>query len=652
MAEKTLGPEFWIHGGGLDLVFPHHENERAQSQARRASVREDLDAQRAAPLHRREDVEVGRERRDDPGGDRGVGAGDGAALLPDGPLAQAARVLAGDDDRRRRAGGDSAQRSRAARARATGDWERFAAVLDDDFNTPAALAVLPRLGARRARSPSCSAGSRSSGSASLGESIEAPAEVVALAQARIGGSGRDATSRSRTAAGRDRRRPAGRCGTSTGGFELVPLRDPRARLRPERRARGAARPPGGARALGLRARRGLARLARRRARGRRSQGARADRGRRDARSSGRRRLGEPYPYADPWELAAVEHPLLCCLDQVTDPRNLGAVIRSAAGAGATGVIVPAHGAGQVTPAVCRSSAGTVEHLPVAVVPNLARYLAEIKRDDLWSYAARPTATQRCGRRTSRAASRSSSEPRERACARSSARPATRTISIPLAQGVESLNVSVAAAALCTMLCESASSAAIGPNVSVPESVDHARADALPLRRLQPAPRGRARGRATSSSTSSRASSAVKGARGVVVFDGVGEELEVGALSVRYAPNADTLLERLAAEHRGASASAVSPRTGRARHVRPGGAQGSRRVLGIEATAPGASRSGPSHAELERSSTLRDRLAPETRATRSDGRLTPTAARSCRNRPGTPVALGTLAISARCSRTES
>ena len=33
MAEKTLGPEFWIHGGGLDLVFPHHENERAQSQA-------------------------------------------------------------------------------------------------------------------------------------------------------------------------------------------------------------------------------------------------------------------------------------------------------------------------------------------------------------------------------------------------------------------------------------------------------------------------------------------------------------------------------------------------------------------------------------------------------------------------------------------
>ena len=95
----------------------------------------------------------------------------------------------------------------------------------------------------------------------------------------------------------------------------------------------------------------------------------------------------PYPYADPWALAAEDEPLLACLDQVTDPRNLGAVIRSAAGAGATGVIVPAHGSVQVTPAVCRSSAGMVEHLPVAVVPNLARYLAEIKRDDLWSYAA-------------------------------------------------------------------------------------------------------------------------------------------------------------------------------------------------------------------------------------------------------------------------
>ena len=155
----------------------------------------------------------------------------------------------------------------------------------------------------------------------------------------------------------------------------------------------------------------------------------------------------PYPYADPWELAARESPLLACLDQVTDPRNLGAVVRSAAGAGATGVIVPAHGAAQVTSAVCRSSAGTVEHLPVAVVPNLARYLAEIKRDDLWSYAATADAPQ-----TMWQADLTGGVALVFGAEGKGVRPLVRktcdsAISIPLAPGVESLNVSVAAAVL-------------------------------------------------------------------------------------------------------------------------------------------------------------------------------------------------------------
>lgn len=92
---------------------------------------------------------------------------------------------------------------------------------------------------------------------------------------------------------------------------------------------------------------------------------------------------EPYRYADAHELAAGERPLLACLDQVSDPRNLGAVARSAEGAGATGIVVPAHGSALVTPAVCRASAGAVEHLPIAVVTNLARYLEEIKSGSLW-----------------------------------------------------------------------------------------------------------------------------------------------------------------------------------------------------------------------------------------------------------------------------
>ena len=156
---------------------------------------------------------------------------------------------------------------------------------------------------------------------------------------------------------------------------------------------------------------------------------------------------EPYPYADAWELASGERPLLACLDQITDPRNLGAVARSALAAGATGVVVPAHGAARVTPAVCRVSAGAVEHLPVAVVPNLARYLGEIKRGDLWIYAAAVDA-----RRSLWEADLGGGVALVFGAEGKGVRPLVRRacddgVSIPLAAGVESLNVSVAAALL-------------------------------------------------------------------------------------------------------------------------------------------------------------------------------------------------------------
>src|SRR2546421_10147201 len=88
---------------------------------------------------------------------------------------------------------------------------------------------------------------------------------------------------------------------------------------------------------------------------------------------------EPYRYADAYELAAADRPLLACLDQVTDPRNLGAVCRAAEGAGARGVVLPAHGSARVTPAVCRASAGAVEHPPRAVVTSPAPPLNEGER---------------------------------------------------------------------------------------------------------------------------------------------------------------------------------------------------------------------------------------------------------------------------------
>jgi 23S rRNA (guanosine2251-2'-O)-methyltransferase len=156
---------------------------------------------------------------------------------------------------------------------------------------------------------------------------------------------------------------------------------------------------------------------------------------------------EPYRYADAWELAAQERPLLACLDRVTDPRNLGAVLRSAEGAGATGVVVPSHGSAAVTPAVAKASAGAVEHVPVAVVTNLARYLKEIKRADLWIYAAAGDAGQTLwetdltgGVVFVLGAEGKGLRPLVR-------RTCDAVVSIPLAGTVESLNVSVAAGIL-------------------------------------------------------------------------------------------------------------------------------------------------------------------------------------------------------------
>ena len=96
---------------------------------------------------------------------------------------------------------------------------------------------------------------------------------------------------------------------------------------------------------------------------------------------------EPYAYADPDELLDHDRPLIVALDGVSDPRNLGAIARSAECAGATGLVVPRHGSAIVTPAVAKASAGAVEHLPIAVAPNLADWLQRAKRPGLWSYAA-------------------------------------------------------------------------------------------------------------------------------------------------------------------------------------------------------------------------------------------------------------------------
>jgi len=156
---------------------------------------------------------------------------------------------------------------------------------------------------------------------------------------------------------------------------------------------------------------------------------------------------EPYRYADAYELASGPSPLIVCLDQVSDPRNLGAVCRSAEGAGASGVVLPAHGSATVTAAVSKASAGAVEHLRVAVVTNLSRYLNEVKGPDLWVWGAAGDADQ-----TLWEADLATGVALVLGAEGKGLRPLVRracdgAVSIPLLGRTDSLNVSVAAGIL-------------------------------------------------------------------------------------------------------------------------------------------------------------------------------------------------------------
>lgn len=76
-------------------------------------------------------------------------------------------------------------------------------------------------------------------------------------------------------------------------------------------------------------------------------------------------------------------PFLLALDGVTDPGNLGALLRSASAAGVTGVVLPRHRAVHVTPTVAKAAAGAIEHLPIAVVGGLPAALSRIRDAGTW-----------------------------------------------------------------------------------------------------------------------------------------------------------------------------------------------------------------------------------------------------------------------------
>lgn len=102
---------------------------------------------------------------------------------------------------------------------------------------------------------------------------------------------------------------------------------------------------------------------------------------------------EPFPYVSGEELLGDENALVVVLDQIQDPRNLGAVCRSAEAAGATGVVIPDRRAASITAAAAKASAGAVEHLRIARVRNISDWIAAAKDDGFWIWGADGNASQ-------------------------------------------------------------------------------------------------------------------------------------------------------------------------------------------------------------------------------------------------------------------
>jgi 23S rRNA (guanosine2251-2'-O)-methyltransferase len=155
---------------------------------------------------------------------------------------------------------------------------------------------------------------------------------------------------------------------------------------------------------------------------------------------------ESYPYSSLEEILAVSEPLILMLDGVTDPRNLGAVLRAADGAGASGVVIPKDRAVGITAAAVKASAGASEHVRVARVTNLKRAVDEMKRANIWVYAAEAGGTDyaKIDLKGPAAFVLGSEGKGVRRLVREAC---DGTVSIPMLGAVSSLNVSVAAAVL-------------------------------------------------------------------------------------------------------------------------------------------------------------------------------------------------------------
>jgi 23S rRNA (guanosine2251-2'-O)-methyltransferase len=156
---------------------------------------------------------------------------------------------------------------------------------------------------------------------------------------------------------------------------------------------------------------------------------------------------EAYPYVDADSLLQSADALVLCLDEVQDPHNLGAVCRVAEAAGCAGVVLPERRSAEVTPAVCKASAGAVEHLAIARVRNLADWLGEAKGRDAWVYGAAADARVPYSRPDYRGRVVLVLGSEGRGLRKRVADACDELVFLPSAGKVGSLNVSTAAAAL-------------------------------------------------------------------------------------------------------------------------------------------------------------------------------------------------------------
>jgi 23S rRNA (guanosine2251-2'-O)-methyltransferase len=97
-------------------------------------------------------------------------------------------------------------------------------------------------------------------------------------------------------------------------------------------------------------------------------------------------ITEEYPYADPQALLEGDGPIMV-LDEVQDPRNLGAVARVADAAGFSGLVIPTRGSPGITAVACKASAGAVEHLPIARIGSIVAFVNDLAGSGRWAAGA-------------------------------------------------------------------------------------------------------------------------------------------------------------------------------------------------------------------------------------------------------------------------